>query len=27
MRNETLVNNYLPIFVNFVQSIDFTELQ
>ena len=25
--NETLVNNYLPIFVKFVQSIDFTELQ
>ena len=25
--NETLINNYLPIFVKFVQSIDFTELQ
>ena len=25
--NETLVNNYLPVFVKFVQSIDFTELQ
>jgi len=25
--NETLVNNYLPIFVKFVKSIDFTELQ
>ena len=25
--NETLVNNYLTIFVKFVQSIDFTELQ
>jgi len=27
MTNETLVNNYVPIFVKFVQSIDFTELQ
>ena len=25
--NETLVNNYLQIFVNFVKSIDFTDLQ
>ena len=25
--NETFVNNYLPIFVKFVQTIDFTELQ
>jgi hypothetical protein len=24
---ETLVNNYLQIFVNFVKSIDFTDLQ
>jgi len=24
---ETLVNNYLPIFVNFVKSIDFTDMQ
>ena len=24
--NETLVNNYLQIFVNFVKSIDFTDL-
>jgi len=27
MTNETFVNNYLPIFVKFVQTIDFTELQ
>jgi hypothetical protein len=27
MTNETLVNNYLQIFVNFVKSIDFTDLQ
>ena len=26
-KNETLVNNYLQIFVKFVKSIDFTELQ
>ena len=25
--NETLVNNYLQIFVKFVKSIDFTDLQ
>jgi len=25
--NETLVNNCLKIFVNFVKSIDFTDLQ
>jgi len=25
--NETLVNNHLKIFVNFVKSIDFTDLQ
>jgi hypothetical protein len=25
--NEKLVNNYLQIFVNFVKSIDFTDLQ
>ena len=25
--NETLVNNYLKIFVNVVKSIDFTDLQ
>ena len=25
--NETLVNTYLPTFVKFVKSIDFTELQ
>jgi len=25
--NETLVNNYLQMFVNFVKSIDFTDLQ
>jgi hypothetical protein len=25
--NKTLVNNYLQIFVNFVKSIDFTDLQ
>jgi hypothetical protein len=25
--NETLVNNYLKIFVNSVKSIDFTDLQ
>jgi hypothetical protein len=27
MTNEKLVNNYLQIFVNFVKSIDFTDLQ
>jgi len=27
MTSETLVNNYLQIFVNFVKSIDFTDLQ
>ena len=27
MTNETFVNNYLPIFVKFVRTIDFTELQ
>jgi len=26
MKNETLVNNYLQIFVKFVKSIDYTEL-
>ena len=26
-KNETLVNNYLQIFVKFVKSIDFTDLQ
>jgi len=26
MKNETLVNNYLQIFVKFVKSTDFTEL-
>ena len=26
MKNETLVNNYLQIFVKFVKSVDFTEL-
>ena len=25
--NETLVNNYLPIFIKFVKSIKFTDLQ
>ena len=25
--NETLVNNYLPIFVKFIKSIRFTDLQ
>jgi hypothetical protein len=25
--NEKLVNNYIQIFVNFVKSIDFTDLQ
>ena len=25
--NETLVNNYLQIFVKFVKSVDFTDLQ
>jgi hypothetical protein len=25
--NETLVNNYLPIFVKFVKSTNFTDLQ
>ena len=25
--NETLVNNYLQIFVKFVKTIDFTDLQ
>ena len=27
MTNATLVNNYLQIFVKFVKSIDFTDLQ
>jgi len=27
MMNETLVNNYLQIFVKFVKSVDFTDLQ
>jgi hypothetical protein len=27
MTNETLVTNYLKIFVNFAKSIDFTDLQ
>ena len=27
MTNETLVNNYLQIFVSFVKSVDFTDLQ
>ena len=27
MMNETFVNNYLQIFVKFVKSIDFTDLQ
>jgi len=27
MTNETLVNNYLQIFINFVKSIDLTDLQ
>ena len=27
MMNETLVNNYLQIFVKFLKSVDFTDLQ